>query len=1193
MNARKRSTAGSRGNSPPGKRVRSGEYDRYAVPGSPTRPFSPPPSRHNSITGFDVPIPTGPAPKTRDGRRIDHYRPNSDKEPRREPLDRRLSNGIRGPHDAGISPMLHTHSPLSVLHDDTGTPGSGGSTPQHVAPPAPSMLAATPSTGNVPRFSFQALAGAVTIAKAEIHSSRLNEHEKAEGSLSGTLSSLRLIKAKKQAQASLELENCRQRVGSFMSPSPRPANSEKTGTDAPSNEQRVSPSKTDAEVKVLQIEMDMMKKERKALLDRLNKLEGLDSLRQDLQSLSNQLKPFEEVPQQLSRLGVLSDSVEELKQWRESQPKPLTLEEVQSSITERTESALQTIKMDFTTQINRQMPKSNPPSLSQDVRLLLQFKKGIEEENWPGQIQAAKFRIEKVTSNEVGTRDKAEKLGTDIEKHVKLLKEQIIQVEKNFDDKIDQALDSHASDLKAVSGPLQDERQRTGKTVLDRIQALEKSHDAFQGRQDRLSNDFIKSKRDLDGRLTNLSANASNATMTKELNDRIDTVNKTLKDRIDTVNTTINATAMEELQDQIDRVNKTLNGRIDTVATTLNAASPKELHDRIGTASKALDNRINTATKALDDRITTATETFDNGIDAVTTKFNDRIDTVTTTLNDRINSVDTTFNNRIDKVSTTMDKTISTKFQEFRGTIDDREKQWAATSSGLEGRMTKAEQLLPSIDEAQLRIDQNAAYDQRLIGMESRLENVARQIAVRNPTSSSPLDARVQAVEREVGTMNDNIEALSTSLDEVEEKVHNFKMTMESMEEALLLSVVSKMEQFKSTVDSEIQQLKDKLELQNQTLQSTFTNADRQQIQALVQTNASLPAWQDAINGKAQEWADSAGQIGAVQSAIRSLEDRYENISTDVLHQSMVHWFTRSYPNANDLIIRSTHMQQEMSALRDFCNNSSWFINLKDQLSGLAHYAQQLVDVAGHSEYLVKNILALEGLIQHSHHLIHIAQNGANLQELPQIKKSLADTSQTAHNAMTKADEAATKASEHATRIGQLLGTVTNLEKITNSFPEYQAQQKTLSDTIHKVEALDAKVEAASAECKDLVSKAEATHAECKGLVDKFDQSVETRVSIMNSRMEELNGKTSKQLDGLKGSLSSLKESINLEQIGEFCALSPQIYLALYQIQKVLQAINTNLPGGGLDFELSFQLKDPRNDSSKKQTPTSKGKKKA
>jgi chromosome segregation ATPase len=77
-------------------------------------------------------------------------------------------------------------------------------------------------------------------------------------------------------------------------------------------------------------------------------------------------------------------------------------------------------------------------------------------------------------------------------------------------------------------------------------------------------------------------------------------------------------------------------------------------------------------------------------------------------------------------------------------------------------------------------------------------------------------------------------------------------------------------------------------------------------------------------------------RVEVVQSSYASLEDRYENISTDALHQHMVRWFVENYPSAN-IITQIQGIQQQLLSYRSLADRMQWVEENGDTLLQLAN----------------------------------------------------------------------------------------------------------------------------------------------------------------------------------------------------------------------------------------------------------------
>ncbi|KAF2033546.1 hypothetical protein EK21DRAFT_58564, partial [Setomelanomma holmii] len=229
MNRKRPAEPGSRGNSPPDKRIRPPQrsysmQDRYANAERQSL-ASPPPSRKGSGAALPDNVPTGPRQPNRAQKPNPHRSgTNSDA------AERSMPNGVARARDDQLARRPSAgHSPLHIMSPG-GSVGSGGSTPVHGAPPAPSMLPrAAPST-----------ADQTMTAQQQIQSSDLPM----------TMAALRNLQLRKLAIANEAKSNA---------PAALPTDS----------------SLLSAQIKAQQIEITQLKREREDLSTRLKALESL------------------------------------------------------------------------------------------------------------------------------------------------------------------------------------------------------------------------------------------------------------------------------------------------------------------------------------------------------------------------------------------------------------------------------------------------------------------------------------------------------------------------------------------------------------------------------------------------------------------------------------------------------------------------------------------------------------------------------------------------------------------------------------------------------------------------------------------------------------------------------------------------------------------------------------------------------
>jgi hypothetical protein len=156
--------------------------------------------------------------------------------------------------------------------------------------------------------------------------------------------------------------------------------------------------------------------------------------------------------------------------------------------------------------------------------------------------------------------------------------------------------------------------------------------------------------------------------------------------------------------------------------------------------------------------------------------------------------------------------------------------------------------------------------------------------------------------------------------------------------------VRTQLESLQSALDNEIQSRQDQTP-------TTISSIDQAQLQTLVQNSETLTR---TVGTQAIDWQQSftslSNQLDSIQAAYASLEDRYENISTDDLHQRMVRWFTTNYPTAQNILDILGSVQQELLSFRDFTKKTHWLIQNQDSLSQLARVATEVTDMVRNFE---------------------------------------------------------------------------------------------------------------------------------------------------------------------------------------------------------------------------------------------------
>ncbi|KAF1961264.1 hypothetical protein CC80DRAFT_234480 [Byssothecium circinans] len=515
---------------------------------------------------MNVLVPTGPAPKTKDGRVIDQYRPVKDKDTRRESIDRRVALATAPKtFNSGASPSHQTDSPLSLHNGESGHIGSGSSTPLHAVPIAPSIYS-TNGLGNA-TLSVQQMANVINQLNAEKYKSHIVHAEQLEGCTSGTINSLRTIKARKRAQVLAEAERTGKCCGDLVTmpvSGLAPGSLDKTHVtpDPPGHEMQSARGR--AEIKALQVEVKNMVKDRKSLEDRIEVLEtllGSGSPEQPklLSKIPEQISTMEtwrksqsdEVQAVSASLKSLQATMDNLKNWGGSHPGPVTQEHMQSFITERTKAMDKEIDTLKKTLAGKSLPAAHSAPVP-DLSKLLEFQQKLESTQVLDKLDTwgdLKKQIDRVAGDEKDTHEIARDLRgrvKDLEKKqdedYNALRDELKDRNHNVKEALLTRLREFADGLGTYIGPWTMEYGSTGKTVFERLNDLGTAvgqikavqHDMAALRRDAITTSDQKALSErMNGMRTTLDSNKQSLVQLKNdsagVNGRIDQLSTALK----------------------------------------------------------------------------------------------------------------------------------------------------------------------------------------------------------------------------------------------------------------------------------------------------------------------------------------------------------------------------------------------------------------------------------------------------------------------------------------------------------------------------------------------------------------------------------------------------------------------------------------------------------------------------------------
>ncbi|KAF1935768.1 hypothetical protein EJ02DRAFT_470937 [Clathrospora elynae] len=276
---------------------------------------------------------------------------------------------------------------------------------------------------------------------------------------------------------------------------------------------------------------------------------------------------------------------------------------------------------------------------------------------------------------------------------------------------------------------------------------------------------------------------------------------------------------------------------------------------------------------------------------------------------------------------------------------------------------------------------------------------------------------------------------LDLAVAEVETKVHQNTDDIAVIQESVPALFRQVFDPFKLTVEQQLRTINDKIEAHggdnvklgqlgpaSGTLSplNTITDVKQTQIKWLAQDVTQLKSAFKENNRDIQHQLTTKADTHAIDQqmdhfklTLRSLEERYNNITTDELHQRMVHWFVRMYPsNQVNLLTEFTRMQEDLNHLKSVDSQFNWLRSRTEDLTSLLDNAQQL-------QVLVQAIPELQRL----------QQTWANIQVACSDAKM----------AITKVEESGLKVDQQAKQIDSLQKSLHNLNSDTSPFAKTEA----------------------------------------------------------------------------------------------------------------------------------------------------------
>ncbi|KAF3034883.1 hypothetical protein E8E12_003366 [Didymella heteroderae] len=352
------------------------------------------------------------------------------------------------------------------------------------------------------------------------------------------------------------------------------------------------------------------------------------------------------------------------------------------------------------------------------------------------------------------------------------------------------------------------------------------------------------------------------------------------------------------------------------------------------------------------------------------------------------------------------------------------------------------------------------------------------------------------------------------------------------------------------------------------------------------QRNAAIEDLKQQLAIK-QDATASNNAIDAVRHSLRTLTNQYENITTDDLHQKMVHWFMQNYGHASaNLLQHVPAIQHELKQLRNFTDvvtripNSaqtlSTLTQLEPQLRNLAQLGPQLKSLAQLGPQLTalaQSPPSIEGShppsAKTSESLESMKTSVAKAHQQYESLAKVVSTLQTSVHSLTSNKTPFAKA-ESLTALEKLIATLrvelkaSIDEGLLQNRKEFETKpSKEHDQRWHAEESIKKLVWDCSKKVNEEVSEREKAEREMLSNSDEKFKELEMRQKTSSDHLEKLQ----KVLDQLQSDLDKALDDFNDPKNKEAIAWLPTLFLHVGQLQWVLEILNQNLPKGGLDIE--------------------------
>ncbi|KAF2128887.1 hypothetical protein P153DRAFT_397108 [Dothidotthia symphoricarpi CBS 119687] len=1012
----------------------------------------------------------------------------------RDATDKRPQNGLLRAEGnlAAQRTASAEQSPLHIM-----SPNNIGS-PAHVAPPAPSML---------PAIAGASVSGGGLMSSSS-HTNHLQQHEGAIDRAPISVASLRNMRDKKRRQA-IETE-----------------------AKAPST--TTSNLDLETQLKSVQTELKQSNKEReKEHREMLRKIKRLESLSPQTSSLQDEvghqqkslssnhasqedvlarlnrledLKPsFEKLPAEIAgldkkfeQLKALSDIVESLKDDIAKHAQRLDQASAKSEAIDSTLGKLPGLRSDIESIKNSRKSQPSPPT-GEDINKVMRQTVQSELDKPEGVTKRAMKRME--------------------EKLNKQVMEASNQTKRDHDT-LEEKLSSELATLS-------DSGQKTDtsiSTLVERIHETESNETKNYSRLSTLQKDFEKFR-----------------------GDTVKDVDQLFDETRDFVQKDKNGKTFLEKLNQIESKQEGNSSKLKHVTNEQESLSKEQLK---------LVARLVVVEKTL------------KGNNTVLSDF----ETVATTMS-RLSDASEKAATRTEKLENDIGEV-----QKVAKSVKDLPERIKV----FEDRASSLYQLPTQISDIQTQVTALANLETRLASIEARKPVMLDQ----GGTQSGQVQVETGATQKTMDEQNvrlellqDNFAAIDSVLYKTEEVIHNHGVAIETLQTGIPELFAEYFDPLKRDYEQRFTTHSEQLEVcqdEVSKLKLAVARVDPTEVMSVIEDTKNLTqevsdlrvSLHNEIAQRGQDIQDVNGQLAtkedtlavvrqfdSVRQGLNNLESRYQNISTDELHQQMVHWFVQMYPSNAVILQQFSVVQQDVARLMTFTPQMNWIKSHEKDLFALATMVSQL-----------------QTLVQPSNTPHQLPDNQTKIDKVSTDVKTAMTTSEDNKSKMNQL-------TEHVNKIGSALTTlqtqVNSLDLENSPFARTQ-EVHALETTVQKLQedvttgftdAHDARVElrTAAGTANDQRVKAE---AKIKSSVEELRTSLSNRVEAVEELRTSLSNRVEAvEIDGtkLRREFDDLMNDCIEPNKELFADNFPLVVITrISEVQRAVEYVNQQLPSGSL-----------------------------